>query len=302
MSKVLVAGFIQVETIVNVEQIPIRYKPVRSKPNTIFTSVGGDAYNTSLALTWLGNSVDFISMIGKANDRNIINPHGSEIELVSDYVLPLLSETPTAVIFYDEDKQQQIFEDIKNIREISYDLELCEYRLQRCELVVLSNANFCRPFIAMAKEYKKKLAINIREYKAENLVYNRDFLEAADIIYVSDDNLTEDPYVFVRELADNYDPEIIILGQGNKGVILYSKNDSMLAHFNSVRTNEIINTVGAGNALFSCFLHYYTRDQDATNAIKKALLFASYKIGFVGTSNGFMTEEQIDQWNGLIWK
>lgn len=302
MSKVLVAGFIQIETIVNVEQIPVRYKPVRSKPNTIFTSVGGDAYNTSLALTWLGNSVDFISMIGKANDRNIINPHGAEIELVSDYVLPLLSETPTAVIFYDEDKQQQIFEDIKNIREISYDLELCEYRLQRCELVVLSNANFCRPFIAMAKEYKKKLAINIREYKAENLVYNRDFLEAADIIYVSDDNLTEDPYVFVRELADNYDPEIIILGQGNKGVILYSKNDSMLAHFNSVRTNEIINTVGAGNALFSCFLHYYTRDQDATNAIKKAVLFASYKIGFVGTSNGFMTEEQIDQWNSLIWK
>lgn len=302
MSKVLVAGFIQIETIVNVDQIPVRYKAVRSKPNTIFTSVGGDAYNTSLALTWLGNSVDFISMIGKADNREIVNSHGSEILINSEYVLPLLSQTPTAVIFYDEDKQQQIFEDIKNIREVSYDLDLVESRLQRCELVVLSNANFCRPFISLAKEYKKTLAINIREYKEENLVYNRDFLEEADIIYVSDDNLIGDPYIFVRELADTYDPEIIILGQGNKGVILYSKTDSMLAHFNSVRTNEIVNTVGAGNALFSCFLHYYTRDKDATHAIKKALLFASYKIGFVGTSNGFMTEEQIDQWSGLIWK
>ena len=38
------------------------------------------------------------------------------------------------------------------------------------------------------------------------------------------------------------------------------------------------------------------------NAIKNALLFASYKIGFVGTSNGFMTEEQIETWHALIWK
>ena len=36
--------------------------------------------------------------------------------------------------------------------------------------------------------------------------------------------------------------------------------------------------------------------------IKMALLFASYKIGYMGTSMGFMTTEQLDQWKGIIWR
>ena len=40
---------------------------------------------------------------------------------------------------------------------------------------------------------------------------------------------------------------------------------------------------------------------DSVNAIKNALLFASYKIGYMGTSNGFMTIEQLEQWRNLIW-
>ena len=72
--------------------------------------------------------------------------------------------------------------------------------------------------------------------------------------------------------------------------------------YKPVKTNEIVNTIGAGNALFSAFLHYYVKTGDAHDAIKNALLFASYKIGFLGTSNGFMTEEQIEQWKRLIWR
>ena len=99
-----------------------------------------------------------------------------------------------------------------------------------------------------------------------------------------------------------FDSEIVIIGIGSKGVILYTKEDNSILEYNPVKTNEIVNTVGAGNALFSAFLHYYTKTGDAKEAIKNALLFASYKIGFVGTSNGFMTEEQIEQWKPLIWK
>ena len=83
--------------------------------------------------------------------------------------------------------------------------------------------------------------------------------------------------------------------------MLFRSEDNSFLEYKPVKTNEIVNTVGAGNALFSSFLHYYTKTKDAKDAIKNALLFASYKIGFVGTSNGFMTEEQIEQWKKLIW-
>ena len=43
------------------------------------------------------------------------------------------------------------------------------------------------------------------------------------------------------------------------------------------------------------------KTEDPKMAVHKALLFASHKIGYMGTSNGFMTEEQLDHWDELVW-
>ena len=79
------------------------------------------------------------------------------------------------------------------------------------------------------------------------------------------------------------------------------RSKNLKVHYKTVKTNEVVNTTGAGNALFACFLHYYQETGDSTLAIKNAMLFASYKIGYMGTSNGFMTVEQLEQWRSLIW-
>ena len=125
-------------------------------------------------------------------------------------------------------------------------------------------------------------------------------MKAADILYISDDDIECNPYDIVNDCREKYDPQILIMGLGNKGVILYTKEDNSVLEYKPVKTNEIVNTVGAGNALFSAFIHYYVKTKNAKESIKNALLFASYKIGFVGTSNGFMTEQQIEQWRRLI--
>ncbi len=302
MGKFLVAGVVQRETIVKVDQIPVEYAGITGRPGTIFMSTGGDAYNESLALQWLGNSVDFMSMVGYGENMGLINPPGCEVNLVTDYVLPRLAGTPAAVVFYDENRRQQIFEDIKDLRDTPYDLDLFRERARRAEMLVVSNANFCRPLIGIGKELRKPVAVNVREYKEEKLCYNEDFLKGADILYISDDWLTGDPYDFVKSLAAKYRPWIIILGQGASGLILYDKNKNIIAHYNTVKTHKTVNTVGAGNALFSCFLHFYNKTGDSVFAVKNAMLFASYKIGFMGTSSGFMTEDEIALWRNLIWR
>lgn len=302
MGKFLVAGVIQRETIVKVDNIPIGYMGITERPNTIFTSTGGDAYNESLALKWLGNSVDLMSMVGEGESMDLVNPPGCEVELVTDYVLPRLADTPIAVLFYDENRKQQIFEDIKNLGDVPYDLALFRERAKRAEMLVVSDANFCRPLIGIGKELRKPIAVNIREYTEEKAYFNEDFLKGGDILYISDDRLAGDPYEFVKSLAAKYRPQIIILGQGAAGLILYDKNKNIIAHYNTVKTHKTVNTVGAGNALFSCFLHFYNKTKDSVFAVKNAMLFASYKIGFMGTSSGFMTEEEISLWRNLIWR
>lgn len=302
MGKFLVAGIIQRETIVKVDRIPIEYAGVTNRPNSIFTGTGGDAYNEALALESLGNSVDLISMIGQEESMELVNPRDCEIRLVTDYVLVRLRMTPVSVVFYDNSRRQQIYEDTRDLREADYDPGLFRTRAARAEMLVVSNADFCRPFLQIGKELRKPVAVNIREYRTEKLGYNEEFLKAADILYVSDDYLIDEPYEFIKSLAARYRPEIILLGQGAGGLILYDKNRNIITHYNTVKTHEVVNTVGAGNALFSCFLHFYNETHDSVFAVKNALLFASYKIGFMGTSNGFMSVEQIAQWRNLIWR
>ncbi len=301
MGTFVVAGVTQIETIVKVDEIPINYQPLTSKVDTIYTAVGGDAYNESLALKWLGDEVYFMSIVGRNQDLSMINPTDRKITISTEYIIPQMNETPTEVVLYDSNRRQQIFEDIKDLRDNVYDMSMFAPIADQADMVVLANANFCRPFAQASKEHGKKIAVNIRNFNREKEKYNVDFLEAANILYFSDDTLSEDPYDFIKGMSAKYGTEIIILGQGSEGLIIYDKNNDMIAHYKTVKTNGVVNTVGAGNALFACFLHYYQETGDAVNAIKNALLFASYKIGYMGTSNGFMTVEQMEQWRNLIW-
>lgn len=300
MAKIAVAGIIQIETIIKVDKVPIEYSPVTNKPNTIFTGVGGDAYNECVALRALGDEVRFFSMTAKHENSKFVN-YG-ELSGSDDFILPILDHNPTAVILYDSNRRQQIYEDIKNVREAEYNLELFKRNIQDVDAVVLANANFCRPLAKAAKEAGKLLAVNFRGFSESKFEYNDDFFKLADIIYVSDDNIVAKADDFVKGIADKYtNAKIIILGQGPDGLTIYSRDDDLLANYKPVKTSEIVNTAGAGNSLFSCFLHCYVSKGDAVHAIKNALLFASYSIGFMGTSNGFLSEEELEHWYRLIW-
>ncbi|MBE5825795.1 MAG: carbohydrate kinase family protein [Butyrivibrio sp.] len=301
MSRFLVAGVTQIETIVRVDKIPVSYAPVTSVNDSIYTAVGGDAYNESLALKWLGDEVSFMSIVGRNQDLSVINPPDRKITLSTEYIIPQMNATPTEVVLYDNQRKQQIFEDIKDLRENVYDMSMVPPIAMASDMMVLANANFCRPFAKLAREYNKPIAVNIRYYRPEKEKYNTDFLEPAKVLYFSDDTLTEDPYDFIKRISDTYGTEIIILGQGSEGLILFDRTQDLRVHYNTVKTNDVVNTIGAGNALFACFLHYYMETGDSVNAIKNALLFASYKIGYMGTSNGFMTPDQLNQWRNLIW-
>ena len=171
------------------------------------------------------------------------------------------------MVFYDLERNQQIFEDIKNLREIKYDMGLFKQALPGADLVVLANANFCKPMLHAALEAQKKIAVNIRNFKYKTERYNEEYLESADILYLSDDNIDDDPYDFCKYIVEKYKTEILIYGMGAAGVLLYSSKLDTYVLYKPVKTNEIVNTVGAGNALFSCFLHYYNKTGDSTLSI-----------------------------------
>lgn len=302
MGKFLVAGVVQREVIVKADPLPAGEEAGLRRPGNVFNCVGGAAYNTALALQWLGNSVDFLCMTAE-EDQGILNQSHSEVCLETDFVLPRLKKTPSAVVVYEGADRCQIFEDPCDLGQAVYDQGLFRERAARAEMLIMSNVEFCRPLIDIGKELRKTVAVNLKRGCVGSQKQDaEDFLKAADILYLNDELLKEEPFEFVKSLAARYRPEIIILGQGAKGVILYDKSRNMIAHYDRVKTHGVVNTLGEGNALFSCFLHFYNLTHDSVYAIKNALLFASYKIGFMGTSNGFLREEELLRWHNLIWR
>lgn len=301
MFNYVVAGITQLETIIKIRCIPIEFRPYTSVQDAIHTSAGGDAFNISLALKWLGDDVKFMTVVGERQDLSIFNPSDREVTLDTRYVMPVMKESPIEVLFYDERRKQQGFEDLKDIRDAEYNMDLVEPISDDADMFVLSNANFCRPFIDVAKAHKKKLAVKIHNFRRDKEKYNTDFLENANILYFSDNSIKEDAFSFVQDIAERYNPDVIILGEEDQGVILYDKYRKIKVHYDPVKSVKIVNTAGSGNAFFACFLHYFMKTEDPKIAVHKALLFASHKIGYMGTSNGFMTEEQLDHWDELVW-
>ena len=76
---------------------------------------------------------------------------------------------------------------------------------------------------------------------------------------------------------------------GGKGALLAVKDDNFVERIPAVSTRPIINTIGAGDSLFSSFIHVFSETNDPYLAMRKAVVFASYKIGETGAAQGFLT-------------
>jgi acarbose 7IV-phosphotransferase len=112
---------------------------------------------------------------------------------------------------------------------------------------------------------------------------------------MSDELLPCSPETWVRRISDRFGPEIVVVGLGSRGALLSVRSDRFVERIPAAHVREVVNTIGAGDALFSAFIHSYSQCGDPYQAIQKAILFASYKIGEDGASAGFLDREGLDR-------
>ena len=163
-------------------------------------------------------------------------------------------------------------------------------QIEKADIVASCNINFSRPLMKAAKDAGKTIATDVHVLSNIYGDYNREFLEYADIIFLSDENLPSPREEFLTALKSAYGMKIIVMGCGADGALLYERAKDEIAHFPAAKPERIVNTVGAGDALFSCFIHFYAGGMDAENALHYAQHFAAIKIGTDGAAKGFVDE------------
>ncbi len=125
-------------------------------------------------------------------------------------------------------------------------------------------------------------------------------MQYADILFLSDEALPDPPETTARRLMDLYGNAIIVIGLGSKGALLAVREKDSVKRFPAVQTRPVVNTIGAGDALFAAFLSRVMQHQDPVRALCAAQVFASYKIGEKGAAAGFLSNEELDQWMAKV--
>lgn len=293
MKKIVLAGLINIETTVAIGDFPIEYCPIDYRFFGVQSTVSGVGYNLSKALKTLGSEVEILSLAGKDIFKPIIDSEFKKEGISTEYVLEELDNIPQSVILYDTDGRRKINLDLKDIQDREYPVEKVKNLIAAADLVVACNINFARTVLREAKKLGKLIATDVHVIGSTEDEYNKEFMQAADILFFSNEGIYGREEEFVKEVIAKYDNEIIVVGCGKEGALLYVKADDKFVKYPAVSTRKIVSTVGAGDALFSSFIHFYINGYTPYDAIRNAVIFASYKIGEKGGANGFLTEAEL---------
>lgn len=295
MSKIVVAGLINIETTLKVKGFPIEYFPVDYPFFGINTTVSGVGLNITKAMSVLGDDVKLLSLVGDDFEGERVMELFRREGWSLDYLETGLKNTAQSIILYDPSGKREIYCDLKDIQEKSYDLDKFQEAIKGAKIAVLCNINFSRPLLKIAKRAGVLIATDVHVLDNIDDEYNLDYLEAADILFLSDERLPKKPEDFIVDLKNRYNCRIIVIGLGSKGALIYDRKDDSLFHIAAVYTRTVVNTIGAGDALFSSFVHYYVEGYTSIEAMKKATVFASYKIGENSAANGFLTSAGVEE-------
>lgn len=292
--NILVSGLVNTETTTAVRGFPIHYYPIDYPFFGISTAVSGVAFNISKALRTLGDQVLLTSMTGSDYPASYIRDSLQALDIGTERVLPKLSQTPGSVVLYDPEGRRQIYCDLKDIQETDYPFEPAV--LDGIDLVVACNINFNRPLLHFAKQAGIQIATDVHVLYDVYDQYNREFMECADILFLSDEGVGDNYREFIYRLASVYGTRIIVMGRGSKGAALYQRQTGEIIEMPAASIGGVVNTVGAGDALFSSFLHYHAKGLTPADALSRAQIFAACKIRSSGASNGFVSEAEVEQW------
>lgn len=295
MNKIIVAGLVNVETTVRIESFPIEYTPINFPFFGVQSQASGVGLNIGKALTTLGDEVKLLSMIGDDPSGVIVKSELEHCGIDTRYIVQNLSATPQSVVLYENSGRRQIYCDLKEIQDCSYEEDVFRKVIEDASIVCLCNINFSRNLLKIAKDNNKLIATDVQVLGDIYDTYNADYMRFANMLFLSNENIKEPVDDFVKSIIKEYDNDIIVVGLGSKGALLYVKKDNCMKRFPAIETREVVNTIGAGDSLFSSFIHYYSKNSDPYESIKKAIVFASYKIGVASAADGFLTEEELEK-------
>lgn len=289
--KPLILGTAGLQINVPIESFPYEYKSIMFMDDKVHMDIAGVGYSHCLILGGLEDTPTFLTGIGNDIFASVIE------QAVANTGAKCLvdrkdKETLVSVILYDENGKRSILREGRMDYKYKMNPQTYKNLENNYDVALFSMSGFSKDMLPIVKN--KGIPIVCDMQTVDNLTndYGRDFMEYSDIIFFSNDHYEGDICTLLNQLYKQYKFKIIGVGMGAEGCKLCV--DGNIKHYLAVPT-EAKNTVGAGDALFGCFVHCYFNGDSAEVSIQKAQIFAAEKIKHATASKGFMSKDELEQ-------
>ena len=298
MSKIFISGLINVETSLEVDSFPIIYSPIEYPFNKINTSVSGVGYNIAKALKTLDDDIDLFSIVGDDLNSETIRTELHFEEISDEHLIIYDGDTASSVVLYDKEGKRKIYCDLKDLQDCPIFYHPTQYIQDPSiyDLAVITNISYNRPLLSYFKKEGVCIATDVHIISDIHDAYNQEFMSMADILFLSNEGIKGYEADFIKQLAETYHNQLVVVGLGEEGALAYQLSSDTFFFQKAEAPLGVKNTVGAGDALFSSFIHYYLKTKDIKLSLKYACIFAGIKIATSGGSNGFIDEDELDQY------
>lgn len=298
--KVAVSGLINVEYNIKVHDFPIDYSPIEYSFFGSDINISGVGFNIIKALNTLQDEVLPISIVGKDIFSKLVLIEIEKMGLDKRFIFTNLKNICSSLVLFDNEGRRKIYCDLKEIQDLRVPYSKVKKEILNCDVLILTNISFNEEILNNCNDFNGLIVSDVHVLTDINDPYNTRFMSASDILFLSDEGINTNYESFLFSIYTKYKNEIIVLGMGEKGAMVFIKEDMKVYHIAAIKTKEVINTIGAGDALLSSFVHFYLKTKEVLPSLIKAMTFASLKISSSGASNGFVNEEEVIKWVNKI--
>ncbi len=273
MKRVLVIGGTTYDSIVYLNQFP------RAKSQTIVASspinetIGSTGAAKALNLKKLGVKTTLHSVIGddEWGHKIIHRLKENHVEFIYD-IDPLGTERHLNLM--DSNGQRISIFTAWGSAQPSLDLERLEKLIIKSDVVVLNIISYTKQLIELIRKHKKPIWTDLHDYKLGN-PYHVPYIEAADYIFVSSDQLPEYRAVMMKWITEG--KELVVCTHGQGGATALTK-DGQWVELPIIKDYELKDTNGAGDSFFSGFLYAYLEGKTIADCMKYATIVAGLCI------------------------